>query len=395
MASSSTPRTYDYTEGASAIDIQNAISNNRRTRRDSQYDGEAYMFDGPGHVVNPSSVSRMSLSEHGRRSSGTWRKSSQGRRKSEDRGRGSSRSLSRRQSQSSQVSLDADGEHRSFVTSEQESEDEGQSRAARRPGRKPTASPQRATVFENIAQMFGRAAPTTESPPRSRRPSISSRGSRVSRRASSRGSDYAVESGDDDDERWGYSSGEEDAESDIGGELTRHASDNDSTAFRSVEESYPTSPSLALHIMSGDPVFGDEARIDMGELDLLEPPPPGPPSRQTIYIADEDIHIRFFGYETVPIRRFLWRCCCVLSFGILGLLGHWFPRLWLRWVAKERAFQNMDHGFMVIEVSRPELFTSPENVHDGTKDCLQRHSHISNSETTLSISNHHSLSRTG
>ncbi|KAF7797894.1 hypothetical protein EIP86_009100 [Pleurotus ostreatoroseus] len=344
MASSSAPRTYDYTEGASAIDIENAIVNNRRSRRDSQYDGEGYMFDGPGHVVNPSSVSRMSLSEHGRRSSETWRRSSQGRRKSEDRGR---RSLSRHASQSSQVSLATDGEQRSLVTSEYESEDEAQSRGARRPRRKSTTSPQRSTVFENIASMFGRAAPTTESPPRSRRPSISSRGSRISRRTSSRGSDYAVDTADEDEERWGYSSGEEDTESEAGDNLARHASDNES-AYR--EESYPPSPSLALHIMSGDPIFGDEARIDMGELDLLEPPPPGPPSRQTIYIADEDIHIRFVGYETVAVRQFLWRCCCVLSFGILGLLGHWFPRLWLRWVAQEKAFKNMSHGFMVIEV---------------------------------------------
>lgn len=177
----------------------------------------------------------------------------------------------------------------------------------------------------------------------------------MSRRTSSRGSEYAVDTADEDEERWGYSSGEEDTESEAGDNLARHASDNES-AYRSVEESYPPSPSLALHIMSGDPIFGDEARIDMGELDLLEPPPPGPPSRQTIYIADEDVHIRFVGYETVAVHQFLWRCCCVLSFGILGLLGHWFPRLWLRWVAQEKAFKHMSHGFMVIEVSNSGIY---------------------------------------
>src|SRR5437764_791999 len=57
---------HDYTEGASAMDIDDIVARNRRTRRDSQYsslygdDGEGAMFDGPGHTVNPSSVSRMS-----------------------------------------------------------------------------------------------------------------------------------------------------------------------------------------------------------------------------------------------------------------------------------------------------------------------------------------------
>ncbi|THH00161.1 hypothetical protein EW026_g2329 [Hermanssonia centrifuga] len=176
------------------------------------------------------------------------------------------------------------------------------------------------------------------------------------------GSDYAIES-DDEDERWGYASEEEDdSESDI---IDDHRQgDSDSVDFHSIEEdSYPPSPGLALHTMTGpgDPIFGDEARIDMGELDLHDPPPPGPPSRQTIYITDEDVHIRFIGFETVTIRHFLWRMACVLTFGILGLLGHWFPRLWLRWVAKEKAFKDMEHGFVVIEVdtlSRPPSRTN-------------------------------------
>lgn len=354
MSSSSTsPQAYDYTEGASAIDINSAIENNRRSRRDSQYDGEGYMFDGPGHVVNPSSVSRMSLSEHGRRSSEAWLRGPQGRRKSEDRGRRSSRSLSRRTSQDSGTSV---GGERSVHEDQDDQEDDRESRRSRQTRRKSTTSPQRSTVFENIAHIFGRAAPTVESPPRSRRPSLSSRSSRtgLSRRTPSRrsdaGSDYALESGDEDEERWGYSSGEEDeSEEDVEGE--RRKLDSDSIDYGSMEGSHPPSPGLALHIMTGDPIFGDEARIDMGELDLMDPPPPGPPSRQTIYVADEDVHVRFVGYETVPLRQVLWRVCCILSFGILGLLGHWFPRLWLRWVARETAFKDIEQGFMVIEVS--------------------------------------------
>jgi len=35
---------------------------------------------------------------------------------------------------------------------------------------------------------------------------------------------------------------------------------------------------------------------------------------------------------------------------MLGMLGHWFPRLWLHWVAQEKAFKELSSGFIVIEV---------------------------------------------
>ncbi|EKM54134.1 uncharacterized protein PHACADRAFT_209950 [Phanerochaete carnosa HHB-10118-sp] len=345
MAASMPSEPYDYTEGASAIDIQEAVESGRRARRDSQYEaaGDNYIFDGPSHSVNPSSVSRMSLSEHGRRSSEGRRRPSQSRRQSEDEGRSCSRS--RRMSRDSRASLMSEGEH-----GDQYTEDEEGERHFRQPRPKSTSPAPRPTVFENIAQIFTRAAPQTESPPRSRRPSISSRSSRsgLLRRTSSRrsdaGSDYAIDT--DDEERWGYASEEEDESED---ESIRGA-DRDSVDFRSIGGgSLPPSPGLALHVMTGDPIFGDESRIDMGEFDLSEPPPPGLPSRQLIFVEEEDAHIRFVGYEVVRLRQILWRACCVLSFGILGLLGHWFPRLWLRWVAKEKAFKDIEHGFIVIE----------------------------------------------
>jgi cation-transporting ATPase 13A3/4/5 len=117
-------------------------------------------------------------------------------------------------------------------------------------------------------------------------------------------------------------------------------------------DSDPPSPhSGFLPVLAFDPLFGDDARIDMDmppEPD--SPAPPGPPSRQTIYIADEDSTIRFIGYETVLWRQRLWRFGCVITIGILGLLGHWFPRLWLRWVAHEKAFKDTKNGFVVVEV---------------------------------------------
>lgn len=348
---------YDYTEGASPIDIQSALDTSERSQRDSQCDtGDGYMFDGPGHSVNPSSVSRMSLSEHARRSSEGWARGPRSRRTSEDVERPSrSRRLSQDSGHSRQGSL-VDDDQRSERDDGDGLDESGDYGVFRRPRRKSISPPARSSVFGNIAQMFGRSVPTSESPTRSRRPSISSRSSRsrLLRRPSSQrsdtGSEHTVETDAEEIERWGYASEEE--ESDIASLADHHADDNDSTEFRSINEgSYPPSPGLALHIMTGDPIFGDEARIDMGELDLLDPPPPGPPSRQTLFIEDEDAHVRFVGYETIVLRQWLWRLCCVLSFGVLGLLGHWFPRLWLRWVAHEKAFRDLHHGFVVIEVS--------------------------------------------
>lgn len=386
MASPSSDRAHDYTEGASAVDIQKALANNVRGRRDSQYgiEGEGAMFDGPGHSVNPSSVSRMSL-DHRRRSS-EWSRPSRSRRRSEASGSGEQVSPPRRRSRESKVSYGS-VDHSAELSpqdgdlSNGEGELHGMSRRPRRT-RSPSSSPppHRHTVFENLAHMFGRGTHLTESPSHSRRPSISSRSSRTRliRRSSSRrsnaSSNYAVESEDEGDERWGYSSGEEDeSEASIDGERTDAASIATSGSELDYG-SYPPSPSArpSLPFLSDDVVFGGEARIDIGDFDALTPPPAGPPSRQTIYLADEDTKIRLIGYEVLQFRQWLWRLCCVLTCGLLALLGRWFPRAWLRWVAQEKAFKQITNGFIVVEVR----FASPlcmVRVVQLSEDRLQRY----------------------
>ena len=39
-----------------------------------------------------------------------------------------------------------------------------------------------------------------------------------------------------------------------------------------------------------------------------------------------------------------------LQFWHAWLIGHWFPRLWLHWVAREKAFKELSRGYIVIEV---------------------------------------------
>ena len=67
---------------------------------------------------------------------------------------------------------------------------------------------------------------------------------------------------------------------------------------------------------------------------------PGPPSWQVIYIPDEDSTFRLIGIRNYPLAA--------SRYGILALLGHWLPRLWLKWVTEEKAFVIARRGFVVI-----------------------------------------------
>lgn len=362
----------DYTEGASAIDIQSAMSESRgRSRRLSESQiGFSYgegaergsVFDGPGHVAIPSSVSRMNHREmsHGR--------SQELRRMSSDFGAGNRhvRHFRRRSEDSvhrspiSRRSTD-DLSIGSVEGEEEESGEDGDlGLHTRRRRRRRSPSPpeaMRSSVFENIANLFsskthGHAESSSRRPSFSHRSSISrrSRRSRSGSRASLVGSEHAIES-EDEEERWGYSSGEEDDNSSSDDLLIHRHGEGDLGESSDMDYgSLPPSPRGSLPNMALDPIFGD-TRIEMdAPPEPPGPPPPGPPSRQTIFLPDEEITIRFIGYETIHWRQTLWRVGCIFTFGLLGLLGHWFPRLWLRWVAQEKAFKDSDDGFIVVEV---------------------------------------------
>ncbi|KAF5393475.1 hypothetical protein D9757_000675 [Collybiopsis confluens] len=317
---------HDYTEDASPIDIKNALANSRRSTEFSVYnDDEGAMFSGPGHSANPSSVTRMSNLDPARRS---WSRS---RRKSHDSG------VSGRPSFHTRMSQDSEQNQVSRQSSEGESLDGESSRTSRGRHRQNSPTPARTSVLGNLANFFGKAQTDREG--HGRRLSISSRRSSasLSRRSarSDAGSDYAVET--DDEERWGYSSGEEDSNEELS--ERDDVSVNGSMAY----DSEPPSPSMGqgLPLLSSDRVFGGDSRIEMDfSFAEMGPPPPGPPSRQKIYIEDDDSTIRLVGYEITQ-----WR--------------HWFPRLWLRSVTHEKAFMEIKKGFVVVEISNRDIVLIP------------------------------------
>lgn len=349
MASTSGPSStsHDYTEGASAIDINTALSQSQRARRDSVYNDDGQnMFSGPGHSVNPSSVSRMSYIPGSRRSTEIERKrrgSIGGRRSSS----GSVRS----------VSVNGDATSDAEETAEPEDEEDygmqESDRISSSTGRRygPRIQQPKPSVFENITNLFTSRPSTSALPaPRSRRPSLH-RTRSSSSRFSRAGSENAFFDSEEEEERWGYSSGEED------GSSQEHDQRSDNSYG-----SYPTSPAsgnIGLPLLSVDPFFGDgEARLDMSAVPESDPPHTGPPSRQMMVLPDEDSQFRFIGFEIIIWRNWIWRIATVLSFGVLGLMGHWFPSLWLRWVTQERAFIDISQGFVVVEVSSASLSRS-------------------------------------
>lgn len=368
---------HDYTDGASQYDIDDALSESRATtrlRRDSQV-GTSYgaidgaddgaVFDGPANAGVPSSVSRMSHREMSRdrlrrMSSDRSSRARLGRhlrRRSEDSiGDGHEQEGLRRR-YSGDSALTDQGTEDVFT----DDEDPGSSRwpvPQRR--RSSPEEPARTSVFGSIANIFGRTAPAHETSAILRRPSLSARSSasskysqRSHRRslASDAGSAYTSDAGDIDN-RWGYSSAEEESDAEDEGLLRRELDERDQERLSDLDfGSMPPSPTGSLPNMLSDPIFGD-TRIDMEfDSELSNPPPPGPPSRQQIYMQEEDITVRFVGYEVVHWYQFLWRLACLVSCGLLGLIGYWFPLLWLRWVAREKSFLDSKDGFIVVEVS--------------------------------------------
>jgi cation-transporting P-type ATPase 13A2 len=381
---------YDYTEGASPYEITRALSEPEfqpRPRRDSQV-GSVYdeaegkpspaIYDGYVAGTIPSSITsmhhdRVILWNHERRASSKHRRPSISR--AEYSGISSSR---RRSTEDSDVALADDDEEESQYNEDgpddvgRGSTRDGPSRPRTRLRRKTSERPpSRNTVLDSIAGIFSRPSHAPESPmgrseSMSRRSSVSHGSTRLPRMRRSMSSSSAGviehplrDDNDEDEERWGYSSGEEGQLSPT--ELSNLSSGDDDLSLYDgiIVGPRPASPTTSLPILprGNDSFFGD-TRIDMSvELGFQElpKPPPGPPSRQSVYIVDEDMTVLFVGYEILSWRRWAWLAGCVVSFGALGFAGLWNPRLWLRWVAREVPFESLGElgsgeGIIMAEV---------------------------------------------
>ncbi|KAG9123503.1 hypothetical protein FRC07_014864 [Ceratobasidium sp. 392] len=287
---------YDYTEGATAKDIEAVAKETRgRRRRDSQVSVDGAVFDGPQAALFPSSVSSF------HRERPLWRHDS--RRQSME---------SRRQSM---------GSRRQSMESRRQSAEEDAALLVSDTEDEPT-SPKIARqngMFSSWTGLFRARSP--ESPTR---PSLSRRTS------------AALSDGETSVQNWSDAFGSE------------------------ASVSPPPSPTASLPILTGggDPFFGGEARIDVSPpASLYDDHAQLPDSRQNVYVADEDARLRLTGYTRVGWRNVLWHVVTVLSVGILALVGRWIPRMWLRFVAKEVPFT--DASFVVVETEHSDFILQP------------------------------------
>jgi cation-transporting ATPase 13A2 len=111
-----------------------------------------------------------------------------------------------------------------------------------------------------------------------------------------------------------------------------------------------------------DPLFGD-SRVDLGSdsdfqsdedvtsaIDEIG----AKGSRQSIYIADEDLHLILEGWAQQGRKMVLWIFACFCTAGILALLGRWIPDWWLSGTSEKRDFNNA--SFVVARVRDQGLF---------------------------------------
>lgn len=119
--------------------------------------------------------------------------------------------------------------------------------------------------------------------------------------------------------------------------------------------------------------FAGESRIDFSEVDddemsslgsedghhgASDGDKKGPPTHQLIYIADEDLPLRFVGLRLIKPRVVLWWIACVLSLGSLWLVGRWLPNMWRKSVGKPGEFAIAEYVVVEVRLS-PSFLLSP------------------------------------
>lgn len=194
---------------------------------------------------------------------------------------------------------------------------------------------------------------------RERSRSVGSRGG-MSRRGSSEDLSEVEE-----EENWGYSSGED---TDNYSETSRRDGESYSSSIADdtslPPQSRPSSPPMPL--LPSDMIFGDPNSQSTNPQFLPHTfKNESSSSRQTILLPDEDLSIRFTGYVTHRINSTFWLIGCVLSFGILGLVGRWIPKLYIKWYGRELSFEKSGPGaWIVVETPYGDLHTINQKTLD-------------------------------
>ncbi|KAH7047823.1 hypothetical protein BKA57DRAFT_463445 [Linnemannia elongata] len=89
---------------------------------------------------------------------------------------------------------------------------------------------------------------------------------------------------------------------------------------------------------------------------------------QHVYLEEEDIELTFTGYRFLQTRLYIYYLACVLSAGILFLLGRWLPQRYLAFVAEKCEMSQAEsvvvkdaYGQLVTEVVFTKYYGGPIN----------------------------------
>ncbi|KAF9132248.1 hypothetical protein BGW39_000500 [Mortierella sp. 14UC] len=89
---------------------------------------------------------------------------------------------------------------------------------------------------------------------------------------------------------------------------------------------------------------------------------------QKVYLEEEDIELTFTGYRFLQTRLYIYYLACVLSGGILFLLGRWMPQRYLAFVAEKCEMSQAESvvvedawGQLVTEVVFTKYYGGPIN----------------------------------
>ncbi|KAF9907569.1 hypothetical protein EC991_010781 [Linnemannia zychae] len=89
---------------------------------------------------------------------------------------------------------------------------------------------------------------------------------------------------------------------------------------------------------------------------------------QKVYLEEEDIELTFTGYKFLQTRLYIYYLACVLSGGILFLLGRWMPQRYLAFVAEKCEMSQAESvvvedawGQLVTEVVFTKYYGGPIN----------------------------------
>lgn len=70
--------------------------------------------------------------------------------------------------------------------------------------------------------------------------------------------------------------------------------------------------------------------------------------QQLLHLEEEDVEVNLYGYRYNGLRYLIYRTLCVLTLGIVWLIGRWVPEWWIRWIGEPVPLK--DANWLVFKV---------------------------------------------